>query len=459
MAGKIKKKHRGLRFLCGLILFLIALSVIGTVFLLRRNVTATFTPVDYAESNEALANPYTGWYHTYEYEISDETSFDPSTVDYALVLDNSTRLCLVRINLKNYAAGAISDHGLADIRAILSTWSATDKQMILRFCYDTTGDNSISEPSDLTTVYRHMEQVSDIINDYAAHIYQLQGIFVGAQGETLSSPSLTDATLADLTDYYASLTDKSLYLGLHDAGQYLQAIGQTSVPPTLFTSDKTLFYRLGLFNDSLTSALSNAEAEATSAIASFAPCGGSVAADPSLADAATAIQMLQARHISYLNAEQTESTLTSWKSQTYTSSDAYNGLTLYDYMTTHLGYRYVLRDAALSFNTWKNESGSLTLSIENVGFSVSYMPYDVCLLMRNQDTEEMITLPLDTDNRSWNPQETTTLKQSLALRDYDKGTYSLYLLVQNPASGEVIKLGNTMPLTSNGYMIGSLVIE
>ena len=128
-------------------------------------------------------------------------------------------------------------------------------------------------------------------------------------------------------------------------------------------------------------------------------------------------------------------------------------------MTTHLGYRYVLRDAALSFNTWKNESGSLTLSIENVGFSVSYMPYDVCLLMRNQDTEEMITLPLDTDNCSWNPQETTTLKQSLALRDYDKGTYSLYLLVQNPASGEVIKLGNTMPLTSNGYMIGSLVIE
>lgn len=118
MAGKIKKKHRGLRFLCGLILFLIALSVIGTVFLLRRNVTATFTPVDYAESNETLANPYTGWYHTYEYEISDETSFDPSTVDYALVLDNSTRLCLVRINLKNYAAGAISDHGLADIRAI-----------------------------------------------------------------------------------------------------------------------------------------------------------------------------------------------------------------------------------------------------------------------------------------------------------------------------------------------------
>lgn len=330
MAGKIKKKHRGLRFLCGLILFLIALSVIGTVFLLRRNVTATFTPVDYAESNETLANPYTGWYHTYEYEISDETSFDPSTVDYALVLDNSTRLCLVRINLKNYAAGAISDHGLADIRAILSTWAATDKQMILRFCYDTTGDNSISEPSDLTTVYRHMEQVSDIINDYAAHIYQLQGIFVGAQGETLSSPSLTDATLADLTDYYASLTDKSLYLGLHDAGQYLQAIGQTSVPPTLFTSDKTLFYRLGLFNDSLTSALSNAEAEATSTIASFAPCGGSVAADPSLADAATAIQMLQARHISYLNAEQTESTLTSWKSQTYTSSDAYNGLTLYD---------------------------------------------------------------------------------------------------------------------------------
>ena len=172
---KNKEKAPRSALLCGLIFIFNSAQCHRHCFLLRRNVTATFTPVDYAESNETLANPYTGWYHTYEYEISDETSFDPSTVDYALVLDNSTRLCLVRINLKNYAAGAISDHGLADIRAILSTWAATDKQMILRFCYDTTGDNSISEPSDLTTVYRHMEQVSDIINDYAAHIYQLQG--------------------------------------------------------------------------------------------------------------------------------------------------------------------------------------------------------------------------------------------------------------------------------------------
>ena len=70
MAGRTRKKHRGLHFLCGLILFLIGLSVVGTVFLLRRNVIATFTPADYSESNEALANPYTGWYHTYEYEIS-----------------------------------------------------------------------------------------------------------------------------------------------------------------------------------------------------------------------------------------------------------------------------------------------------------------------------------------------------------------------------------------------------
>lgn len=453
------KKHRGIRFLFLLILILAAISIGGILILQRRHLTLSFTPADYSESNEALANPYIGWYHTYEYEISEDISFDPSSLDYALALDKSTRLCLVRIDLKNYAAGAISDHGLADIRSILSAWAATDKQMILRFCYDTTGDNAISEPSDLTTVYRHMEQVSDIINDYAAHIYQLQGVFVGAQGESIASTNLTDASLADLADYYASLTDKSLYLGLHDAGQYLQAIGQTSVPPTLFTSEKTLFYRLGLFNDNLTPAITDTAAASTAEIASFAPCGGSVAADSSLADAATAIQTLCASRISYLNADEAEAVLASWKTQTYNASDAYRGLTLYDYMTTHLGYRYVLRDVEISFNTWKDETGSLALTIENVGFSAAYMPYDVRLLLRNQDTEEMITLTPDTDNRSWGPAETMTLEQSLALRDYDKGTYHLYLLLQDPSTGEIIKLGNTMSLTSNGYLIGSLEIR
>ena len=102
MRKNTKRKNKGLRFLCGLVLFLITISVIGTVLLLRHNLSVTFTPVSYSESNEAIANPYIGWYHTYSYEITDDTSFDPATVDNALALDNTTRLCLLQINLESW---------------------------------------------------------------------------------------------------------------------------------------------------------------------------------------------------------------------------------------------------------------------------------------------------------------------------------------------------------------------
>ncbi len=448
------KKHRGIRFLFLLTLILTLISIGGILLLKKRHLAITFTPADYSESNEALANPYIGWYHCYEYVICEDASPDLSTIDAAQSSDTSTRLCLVRINLKNYAHTAISDRGLSDIRSLLGRWATIDKQILLQFCYDRSNDPAASEPSDPSTIYRHMEQVADIVNDYAGHIYQLQGVFSDMQGEDSAG-----ACLADLTDYYASLTDRSLYLGLHDSDQYLEAIGQNSVPPVLYSSDKTLFYRIGLFDDAMSPGMADGEAEAIAAIASFAPCGGSVSADASLRDATTAIGMLFSRHISYLNADQDETILESWKNQTYHAGDAYSGLTLYDYMTTHLGYRYVLRDVELSFNTWKDQNANLRLYIENVGSCPAYMPYDVRLLMRNRDTEEVITLPLDTDNRSWGSAETVTLDQSLALRDYEKGSYSLYLLLQDPSTGEVIKLGNTMPLTSNGYLIGSLIIR
>lgn len=459
MKKNAKRKNKGLRFLCGLVLFLITISVIGTVLLLRHNLSVTFTPVSYSESNEAIANPYIGWYHTYSYDITEDTSFDPATVDYAMALDNTTRLCLLQINLDHYTQDAISNHGIEDIRSILDKWSTTDKQLMIRFCYNTGEENDANEPEDLSIVYRHMEQLSTVINEYASRIYILQGVFLGKNGETLSSGLLTTDSLADLNHYYASLTNNNLFLSVHDASQYLQVIGQNEIPPTLYTSDKTLFYRIGLNSDTLSMHMATAEQNATASIATFAPCGGAIANDSLLSNVAGAITRLEMGHISYLNADQDASILNDWKTTSYTGEDAYNGLTLYDYVTTHLGYRYIVKDVSLSFDTWKDTDGSLTLTLENIGFSNGYMPYDISLLIRNQKTEEMITLPLDTDSRSWNPKEPVTITQSLTLRDYDKGTYNLYLLLRDPASGEIIKLGNTMSLTSNGYLMGTLTLE
>lgn len=454
-----KRKNSGLRFLCGLILFLTAISVIGTTYLSRRNLTLTFETVSLTESNEVLRNPYCGWYHTYEYIISEDTAFDPNTVTLAEVLDNSTRLCLLRIDLKAYANEPLSAYAISQIESILNCWDRTDKQVILRFCYDAVSLNQITEPSDISMVYRHMEQLSTTINAHASHIYLLQGAFLGSNGEPISSALLTQENLADLINYYASLTDSSLYLAAHDSSQYLTITGQTGIPDRKDSFQGTLPYRIGLFNDNLVVNQSEASRQAASLLGTFAPNGGSIGQDPALLDPDSLLSFLQQQHISYLNAEENAATLDNWKEQTYTADEVYNGVTLYDYITTHLGYRYVLTDAHILFNTWKNETASLKLDIDNKGFSNSYARYDVNILLRNTKTEEMLTLPIDTDNRLWDAGKEHSLSLSLPVRDYEKGTYQVYLILIDSASGEIIKLGNTMPMTSNGYMIGTLEIE
>ncbi len=91
---------------------------------------------------------------------------------------------------------------------------------------------------------------------------------------------------------------------MHDASQYLQVIGQNEIPLTLYTSDKTLFYRIGLSSDTLAMNMTPAEQNATASIATFAPCGGAIANDSLLSNVAGAITRLEMGHISYLNADQ-----------------------------------------------------------------------------------------------------------------------------------------------------------
>ena len=94
-----------------------------------------------------------------------------------------------------------------------------------------------------------------------------------------------------------------------------------------------------------------------------------------------------------------------------------------------------------------------------VVFSSAYRRFETSIILRNTETEEMITLPIDMDNRTWAPSEAATIRQAIDVRAYDKGSYDIFLMITNPASGEVICLGNTMPLSPNGYQLGTLVID
>ena len=122
-------------------------------------------------------------------------------------------------------------------------------------------------------------------------------------------------------------------------------------------------------------------------------------------------------HVSYLNSEHDPAVLDKWKAAAYKDkASVFNGLSGYDYIERHLGYRYVIQDTAL-------DSSDFQIRLENVGFSVCYRKLDLQLTLVSSDGE-VFSFPISSDSRFWIPGTTAELPISLPLARLAKGSYT-----------------------------------
>ena len=380
MSRHHKIKNRGARFIITLIIVLLLVSVGGIWFLNQKNLVANFIPQDYSASNEQLNNPYCGWYHTYPYEIRDDVEYDLVAVSTLLKEDNNTRLCQLSFDLSAYHTGGITPEGIRRIEDVLGVWKYADKEILVNFFYE-------EEPADIATVYLHMEQLSDVVNQNSDSIYAINGCLVDVA-------KLEKQQAEELREYERSLIDESVLV-----------LDRVSLEGVKDISD------------------------------------------------------LRKMQLFCLNADDNSPLIEQWKNETYRGEDVFSGVTMYDYIASHLGYRYRITAAEVLFDTWDEKKGEIKLHITNEGFAVANEQFDTTILLKNKDTEEIISIPFDDDNRDWKPSEDVVIKKELDIRSLEKGTYNVYMLMRDTKSGEVIRMGNTMPLTANGYQIGMLQLQ
>ena len=193
---------------------------------------------------------------------------------------------------------------------------------------------------------------------------------------------------------------------------------------------------------------------------------------------------LASMHVSYLNNAHDLAVINKWKKQTYTDPDGdsvYNGMSAYDYVTTHLGYRYCLLSSSFEH---KNNAfvGSLQITLKNEGFAPSYKDFDVELFIIKDDnsaapTDSYSAAADNTDivysanltekypASTWTPGNEINLDISVPLLQIKKAgnitkvnNYSIYLVVRDKISGEIIKFANDASYNDYGYYIGSLKI-
>ena len=448
---KNRTKKKGLRFLILLVVALCVASVAGLWFLGQKNIAISFQPESYQLSNEQLNNPYCGWYHTYEYQITGETPFDVKSVETAAQSDNNTRLCGIIMDLGAYPTGGLPDEAICQIEEILTAWSATDKQMLLAFYYSVT-------PEQMETIYLHTEQLAAIVNEHYGHIYSLQCWGTITSEQMKASDFFKGENLSELIRYQASLIDNRIFLAVESIQHYQTLTGFLALPSEDVAYTEVLPARLGICHRGVSGESSQAEKQALGQLGHYVPMGGVPAFENGTEQTDTAMEVLPEYGISYLCGDD-NGCVTAWKNEPYRGDDVFSGVTVYDYMTTHLGYRYVIKGAETSFDNWKDEDATIKLTLQNIGFSNAYRLFDTSILLKNTETEEIITLPLDEDNRRWLSGEEVSIETKLDIKNYEKGKYYIYFMMLDTRSGEVIRMGNTLPLTNNGYQLGVLEIQ
>ena len=447
-----------------------------TAYLNRITCTAeTFT-----ENPRYLSNPYQGFYHIIGYTLSDD--YVPTDGLTNQTASYSDSLALVEINLKNYRKTAISETGLTQLNDILTAWSKSpsDTKLILRFLYDWDGLALATEPESLDLVLTHMDQVSTLVNNHRDSVYIMQGIFTGNWGEMHHSHFMDADSVKTLIRHLHEVIDPSIYLSVRTPAQWRMVNNLYDLPGKFpaFGADDSLMGRLGLFNDGMLGSESDlgtygntARRDATSpsyqgtrkeelafqnTLCQYVPNGGEVIYNHTLSDLETSVSDLRTMHVSYLNADYDGRVMEKWRNTVWTGNDAFRGCDGYTYMQTHLGYRYLIRTCKIKKSGLIKPDVTLTLTLQNNGFSNTLKPFQTSVILKNVETGACTDVPLNADLRKLGSGQKKSFTVKLPVKDLERGSYQIYFSVKDETSGQIILLGNENEATDEGYLLGQL---
>lgn len=455
------------------LLFILCIFFATGIFIVTAGIRFTeYHPADCPESALELSNPWTGWYRIYRYDLSDT---DPETLLEIRRMAPGPGLALLEFNLQNYAGGPVSEDGLARLDSLLGAWHDAGKQLIVRFLYDWDGHAYEREPSDLSQILTHMTQTAEILNAHTDCVYLLQGAYIGSWGEMHGSRYANAEDLTALMNHLDTVVSPDIFLAVRTPDQWRTVTG-LSDPVSRKTS---LSGRLGVFNDGMLGSATDLdtygkpgdgpdgkrpreeELSFLNLLGRKIPHGGEVVLDNPYNDLERAAADLQKARVSYLNGAYDEAVLNKWKASVYTGEGPFHGMSGYDYISRHLGYRYVLRSTAFSRPDPMDGSSSLSVTLENTGFSCCYRSFDVNLTLEHTDTGRTLILPVPADTRLWEPDREITLDVPFDVRDscLGAGTYRVCLQIRDPFSGHEVRLANDIVYGVHGAAVGYLEIR
>lgn len=325
-------------------------------------------------STSYIANPDQGFYRPVYINLKKQTNITS-------YLNYDSQLFHLRIDISNYSSAynkqsdiEFSDNDLKYLDNILNSFYNKEKNVIIRFSYDPYFEGKSNMEASLDTMVSHIKSACAIFNKYPSTITAIEVGMVGPWGEMHTSKCATTTTINTLIDTYLNnTTDISIlvrtpkmiydYLGItiNDIKNYK-------------IDDSSNAYRLSLFNDGYlgsdtdlgTYTSRELETAWLSNLTNHNPYGGEVTSPTStIHNIENCLDEMNLMNLSYLNIEWNDKVISKWKSTYYSGSDEFNGTTAFDYINSHLGYRFNLIESHISYDDNKL---NISIKINNTGF-------------------------------------------------------------------------------------------
>ena len=397
------------------------------------------------EDTSYIDNPDQGFYSPVCIQVVDNFK------DKDYVINDKTRLYHLRMDLSTFSSKynndidkKLSDTDLENIDKMLAKYQTKEKNVIIRFAYDHNFEGKKDQEPSLSMMEEHIKQLSSILNKYENCITAIEAGMIGPWGEMHSSACANKETINAIIETYLKnvnnipilvRTPKMIYnylgITIDDISSYI-------------IKEDSISYRLGLFNDGYLGSDSDLGTYTNRALetkwlanqTSHLPYGGEVVIPNStLHDIDKCLPEMKLMHLSYLNQAWNDEVIKKWKNTGYDKSCGndknFYGVSAYDYINAHLGYRFILNKSTLSYNDTSDIH--INLEIENKGFGN---------LIRNKKIEVYVLYD-DTTLEKYDTKLKTNKLEKLSFtipNNEKKG--KIYLSIKNDDETYPIKLAN-----------------
>ncbi len=338
--------------------------------------------LDYSEVTDKINNPDQGFYRPIYVSVKE----DGVTYNENIITD-ATQLYHLRTDISAFSAannGAqdleLTEAALTGINNLLATLHAKDKSAIIRFVYDPGLNGTSNKEPAVDMIVTHISQLAPVLNNYPDTLTAIEVGLVGPWGEMHTSTIANAETISTLIETFL-MTTENIPVLVRTPKMIYNYLGITLDNLTDYTiPTDSQAYRLGLFNDGYLGSdsdlgtYSNREAEVNwlTKQTGHLPYGGEVVVPGStLHDIENCLPEMFLLDLSYLNIEWNYEVIDKWKASTYTKASGtdslYYGMTGFEYIQNHMGYRFVLKNSVFTYP--KDLSGlKIDLTLQNVGF-------------------------------------------------------------------------------------------